>query len=181
MNPNAIGYVRVVPPPSRFGDLEIADDIEFQRREWTFERLTWAAILVLVLAAALGLFGHGPVSWTSSSSSDGALEVSYERFGRRGGSQTLVVTADAAAADDGQWVIEIGGDHIESLGVTDIVPEPESSDVTPDGVRYTFVQAEPDADLEATFSVTPDALWSIDGWLRLSNGSTVTIRQFFYP
>ena len=44
----------------RHGDLEIDEDLPFQRREWFAERVAWAVMALLIAAALLGLFGTGP-------------------------------------------------------------------------------------------------------------------------
>jgi hypothetical protein len=44
----------------RHGDLEIQEDLPFQRREWLVERVAWGVMALLIVAALLGLFGTGP-------------------------------------------------------------------------------------------------------------------------
>jgi hypothetical protein len=165
----------------RTGDLELEEDVDFQRREWRVERVGWALVLAVVAAALLGVFGHGPVSWTTSTSDDGRLAVSYERFGRRGGSQTIVVVAAASAARDGSWVLEFDRRYVASIGVTDIVPEPESSELAGDAIRYSFVQVDPGADLEVRFDLAPQALWREQGSVALDGAGAIDIDQFFFP
>lgn len=46
----------------RVGDLELGQDLPFQRREWAVQRIAWAAMAAVLTAALLGLFGSGPVS-----------------------------------------------------------------------------------------------------------------------
>lgn len=166
---------------TRVGDLEIDQDLAYQERDWKAERVGWVVLLAVVLVAALGLFGHGPVSWTSRSSDDGSLEVSFERFGRRGGTQELVVRADASSAAGGVWQLEISTDYIHGVTVDTLSPEPDSVESAPGSVRYTFVQADPRAPLEAVFSMTPDALWGHDGEISLVGGGTVRVSNFFFP
>lgn len=165
----------------RVGDLEINQDVTHQEREWKAERIGWLLLAVVVLVAAAGVFGHGPVSWTSRSTADGSLAVSFERFGRRGGTQQLVVRADASAAVDGVWRLEISTDYIHDVTVDTLSPEPDSVESAPGSVRYTFVQAEPGAPLEAVFSLTPDALWGHHGEISLVGGDTVRVDSFFFP
>ena len=165
----------------RIGDLDINEDIAFQEREWTAERLGWVALFLVVTLALLGLFGNGPISWTSATTDDGSLEVSFERFGRRGGGETLTVRADASAASDGAWQVQIGRDYLGAVRVEAVTPEPDSVETIAGAVRYTFLQAEDGADLELELSLTPTTLWGASGEIGLAGADTVTVRHFFFP
>lgn len=165
----------------RAGDLQIEQDLAFQEREWRFERFGWAALFALVTAGALGLFGHGPISWTSVSTDDGALEVRFERFGRNGGNQELVLDVAASAAEAGTWEINISRDYLGVLEVNSITPEPDAVESLGDELRYTFAQADPGADLRVSFDVTPDGLWRQSGRIGIAGGSSVRVTHFFVP
>lgn len=165
----------------RFGDLEINQDVRFQDREWTVERVGWLLLVALLIIAVLGLFGNGPLSRTTSSSPDAGLKVAYERFGRRGGSQELTLRASANAATNGSWQIEVTRAYLASLEIVTITPEPDSAETTRRGVRYTFTQAAPDAALEVIFAVTPRSLWSHSGEIRIGDEPPATVWQFFFP
>lgn len=165
----------------RVGDLEIEQDVQYAEREWTAERVGWGLLLLVVALALAGLFGNGPLSWTTIKSSQGDLDVAYERFGRRGGSQELTVRTTADAARNGTWELFFSLDYLNALQVTSITPEPESVAADRGGVRFTFSQASPRADLEVTFAVTPTELLSQDGDISLPNGAELTLRQFFFP
>lgn len=163
------------------GDLQINEDIAFQEKEWTAQRVGWAAMILIVLLAAAGLFGHGPISWTSAATDDGDLEVSFERFGRRGGSQAVTITAAASAATSSSWEIDVSRDYTGAVQINSVTPQPDSVETIQGALRYTFPQAEPGADLEVTLSITPDTLWGASGDIRLAGGEPVTVRQFFFP
>lgn len=165
----------------RIGDLEINQDMTFQEREWKVDRLGRALLVLLVVVSALGLFGHGPISWTDAAADDGSLEVSFERFGRRGGSQSVGITAPASAADDGSWQIELSNDYVGAVKIDAISPQPDSVEAVAGALRYTFTQAEPGADLELSLSLTPDTLWSASGTARVVGSAPVTIEHFFFP
>jgi hypothetical protein len=47
----------------RIGDLEIRQDLSFERRDWMMQRLGWAVIGLLILAGLTGLTGSsGPMT-----------------------------------------------------------------------------------------------------------------------
>lgn len=165
----------------RIGDLEIDEDLAFQEREWNAERLGWVGLFVVVAVALLGLFGNGPISWTSATTDDGTLEVSFERFGRRGGSETLTVRADGSAASEGAWQLDIGRDYLGAVRVEVVTPEPDTVETVAGAVRYTFLQAEDGADLEVELSLTPTSLWGASGEIGLAGADAVSVHHFFFP
>lgn len=165
----------------RVGDLEINEDLHFQRTEWTVERFGWAAIILVVVLAALGLFGHGPISWTTASADDGSIDVSYERFGRRGGSFELVVDSPATVATNGVWELDVSRTYFAAFTVESVTPQPDSVEAVDDAIRYTFLQGSPDAALEATFALLPKSLWRRSGDISLVGGEPVHLSHFFFP
>lgn len=165
----------------RVGDLEINEDLRFQRREWKAERVGWSVLVAVILIAGAGVFGHGPISWTSATTPGDALRVDYERFGRRGGPQALVVEVSPSQADGGEWQVEVTREYLAGFDVDAITPEPDSVESTDRTVRYTFSQAQPSASLKAKFSVTPSTLWSTTGSVSVAGGPAIQFRQFFFP
>lgn len=125
-------------------------------------------------------YGNGPISWTTASADDGSLDVTFERFGRRGGSQSLAVTAPATAADGGVWEIELSQGFLDSMKIDAITPQPKSVEAVDGGIRYTFSQAG-GADLEAELSLTPQKLWSRDAEIRIAEKEPVHLNQFLFP
>lgn len=165
----------------RVEDLQLNQDLGFQEREWKWERFGWAVLFIVVALAVAGLFGNGPISWTTASTDDDSLEVAFERFGRRGGSQELTVKATAATVKAGVWEIEVSQEFLATMQINAIAPQPKSVEAVPDGVRYTFAQASDGADLEVQFALTPQKLWSRDGEFRLVGGEWIGVSQFLFP
>ena len=64
-----------MPDNTRVGDLEIDQDLRFQKREWAFERASWVVMALVVLAGLLGLLGRGPMSDQTAVSGDGLVTV----------------------------------------------------------------------------------------------------------
>lgn len=165
----------------RVGELEVNQDLAFEEREWRMERAGRALVILVMLVALGGLFGNGPLSWTTVTTPDGALRVSYERFGRRGGPQELTLRATARAGRSGSWQVEVSRDYLASLQVSAITPEPDAVETVEGAVRYRFAQAAPGADLEVVLAVTPRLVWSQRGEVRLAGGQPATVTQFFFP
>jgi hypothetical protein len=68
------------PLPSRSSQLQIDEDLAFQRREWKIQRVGWGAMALVIIAALLGVFGTGPLS--NATLEREGLRLEYERFCR---------------------------------------------------------------------------------------------------
>ncbi len=64
----------------RHGDLEIPEDLPFQRREWVAERIAWTVMALVVGAAVLGLFGSGWLSRSIAGDQGAPVWLEYERY-----------------------------------------------------------------------------------------------------
>jgi hypothetical protein len=43
----------------KVGDLEIGEDLKFEKWQWTVERIGWLVMVGFIVAAMLGAFGRG--------------------------------------------------------------------------------------------------------------------------
>jgi len=75
----------------RVGSLEIVQDMTFQRRAWVVQRIAWVVMLLIVVAAVLGLFATGPLSGTTAKTDDGVLTIEYGRFARHDAQTDLLI------------------------------------------------------------------------------------------
>ena len=63
-------------PCNVLGDLEVGQDLDFQRREWAVQRVGWGAMALVILAALLGLFGSsGPLSRAATNAADDLVRL----------------------------------------------------------------------------------------------------------
>jgi hypothetical protein len=87
----------------RVGDLEVAEDMKAQRRNWAFAVVGSAVMVMVALAGLFGLFGGaGLLSRATVGSQKDTLYVQeYERFLRFGKPTTLEVSLDTASAVEG--------------------------------------------------------------------------------
>lgn len=137
-------------------------------------------LVALVVGAAVGLAGHGPLSWTTARASDGLLRVEYERFGRAGGSQAVTVEVDGELAVDGQWSVVLTGALARVHELTTITPGPASMRSVDDGVELRFDQSG-DADLSVTFELAPGGLWRESSGVSVPGAGAVAFTQIIYP
>lgn len=64
--------VPILEKGDRVGDLEVPQDLGFQRRACTFERIGWVAMTLVLLAAIVGVWGEGPLAQAEAVSRDGS-------------------------------------------------------------------------------------------------------------
>ena len=148
--------------------------------EWRIQRIGWVVMGLIVVLALSGVFGVGPLSWSTVTADDASVEVSYPRFTRNGAPSTLSLRVPATAAADGQVRVWIDGEYLEALEVTSITPEPASQISDGGGVVFAF-ETEPGAPLEATVNATGDAIGLQTGRLAVVGHPPVEFRQIFYP
>lgn len=139
----------------------------------------WVLVAVVV-GAAVGLAGHGPLSWTTAQAGDGRLRVDYERFGRAGGSQAVRVEVDGELAVDGVWSVVLTGALAGVHELSTITPEPVSMRAVDDGVELRFDQSG-DADLAVTFELAPGGLWRESSGVSVPGAGEVAFTQIIYP
>jgi hypothetical protein len=171
----------------RLGDLDVAQDPAFTRREWMVQRVAWAASLLVLLAALCGLLGDGPASRASVSA--GELRVEYERFTRRLATADLVVRVGDTSADAerrghperrGVW---LDADYVEAVEVQRVTPTPGQVVSSGDRVVYLFVvETGPEAKAPSVaFALRPRRAGMQHARVGLVDGPAVTLRQVVYP
>jgi hypothetical protein len=165
----------------RHGDLEIPEDLPFQRREWLAERVAWAVMALLIAAALLGLFGTGPLSRTTAGDEAGPLWLEYERFARVLAPAVLTVHVGPAAARDRTLRLWVDRRYLESVELQQVTPQPHSTAAGLERLIYDFRLAEGERAAAITFNMRPSRFGSLPGRVGLIGGPAVRFQQFVYP
>jgi len=163
--------------PAKANVIELEQDLAFQKREWRVNLLTWFALLVMMAACVLGLFGHGPLSSAEVSEPSSFFRVEYERFLRYGSASRLRIHARADAT--GSLRLSLGQTMVERFELRGITPGPDTAEAGPNGIEYRFAGA-PGADVVIEIDVVPIARGSVHARLG-SADSELAFRQFVYP
>lgn len=161
------------------GDLQIDDDMNFQRKEWQVERIGWIVMALLALAGLLGLFGEGPLS--NINAANGPIEVEYDRFERLMSPAQMVVQIAPEAAQGEEVRLRVGRKLLDGLEVQDISPQPDSMELTPENIVYVFKVNEPNAPMRIKFDLQTAKAGSHSGQVGVESGAAVDVRQFIYP
>lgn len=160
--------------------LEIDTDERFTRRERRLQHLGWALIGVVLVAAAAGFLGPGPVSHSTAVTPDGTVRVHYLRFARQGGMAGLRIEVDRPALEAGLVSIWATRDFFDRMQIDSITPQPVTVAVDGDELRFDFA-AEPSGRFAATFGLTPTAMGAGEGSVRLADRGPVRFKQLVYP
>lgn len=165
----------------RVGDLDIDQNLAFEKREWVFQKIGRVMMGLLIVAALLGFFGAGPLSLTELTSSEGAFSATYERFGRRGATTNLTLDIAGNVAENGKVDVWISSDYLDHMQLDGITPNPDQVAAADDGEIYTFLVEEPSDPLTVNFNFTIDSMGRQSGRVGLRNGDLVELTHFFTP
>lgn len=165
----------------RRDSLEVAENHRFQQLEWRVGRVAWIIGVVLILAAAAGLFGNGPLSHRTVSTPGGAMEVDYQRFARDGGTTSLVARVAPGQSQEGKVEIWISNQYLGKVRVEQVTPEAESRKFRDQGVAFSFSSPDSRSQLQVRFRLRPDSVGPQHGEVGLGNRPPLRVSQFFYP
>lgn len=162
------------------GKLELHEDINFQRRDWVFERAGWFCMLFVVVAAGAGLLGHGPLSDTHAAAADRSLVVEYARFERHGAPSSLTVHVHRQRTSDSTVRVWLSNEYLRGIRLNKIVPQPETEISAADRTFFEVSVAPGTDTARVTFHFTPETIGSRQ--LRVGGGPReLTLSQFVYP
>lgn len=164
----------------KIGDLQIDEDIEFQRRSWIVQRIGWTISTLVIVLAALGLFGDGILSDAKAGQEEGALWLEYPRFERFEAEFQMKVHANEGAVADSEIRIQLDQNYLDGVEVNSVSPEPDSELIDANGITYVF-KTNGSSPFTAHFYIIPRKAGPLSGIFRLQNGDSVDFSQFIYP
>ncbi len=159
----------------------IEEDMVFQRREWLVQRISWVLAGVVLVLALLGVFGTGPLSWTSTTTPDGLLHLEYERFARQLGMTALAVDIAPEAARQGEIRLQISQDYLGDVMVQKVTPEPLAVVNGAGKLTYVFTTDEVTEPLKVSFDLRPDRVGVQHAEVGIEGAPPTRFRQFVYP
>ena len=170
-----IGYA-----PRMARDLEVEQDLVFQRREWLVQRVAWAVLALLLLLGFGGAFGDGPLARRTLRSPDGRLVATVARFERHR-SPSAVVLRVRPEQGEGTVAVWMSREFAEHQHFETIHPEPESVTVGQDRMVYEFNVGGADDVVEIAFDSLPEGIGGKRVRLGLVDGPTLAFGQFVFP
>jgi hypothetical protein len=162
--------------------LEVDEDMGFQQRSWRWQRIGWALIALIIVAALLGCFGSGLFDKARVGGQSEALALEYNRFGRaKAETSTLQVKIKAGTGTDGRVRLWLSREYLESVQIMSLIPQPVGVEAGID--RYTFVFSVSDASQPSsvTFRLEPERPGMLRGQIGIEGGQSLSFSQFVYP
>lgn len=117
----------------------VGEDLAFQHRWWRFEKGIWIFFGLILLADALGVFGRGLLAKAERRAADGTMWVKYERVERANTPSIMTIHFDPSAVHNGTVRLFVSESVVKQLGAQRVIPQPQSSTLSADGVTYSFL------------------------------------------
>ena len=153
--------------------LDIDEDLNFQRREWSLQRVGIGILFLFVLAALLGLTGMGgPLSHGEAGERGGAVFVEFERFVRRGTASTIKLHLRASPGDVRVFV---SAPYFEHVRIESVAPEPEL--VTIEAARHVYLIRMGSSEAIVTLQVDHRSYGTLEAEVGLVDGPSVRFTQ----
>jgi hypothetical protein len=153
--------------------MEIETDVNFQRREWTAQRIGWIVIAAVILAALLGIFGAGPVSRASGQAP--GLQLEYDRFVRWRQPMKLRCFVSETKPET---QIAMSRNYLDAVQIEQITPPPVQAEAVGAWLVYRFAGPAP---MAVTFNIKAEEFGNLTGAVRIPDGEAVSFHHFIYP
>jgi hypothetical protein len=161
-------------------ELELREDMRHQRHEWRAERVGWWLMVVILLAAVLGVFGGaGPLDKTRTGQEGSALWVDHPRFARYQAPAEIRIHFRVPTGADSVR-IGLNRDFYEVVE-PEVRPEPESTHVSWDKVTFQFAVAKGSEPTAVTIRIRPTTRWRREVHVWMNDTQHVSFPIFIYP
>jgi hypothetical protein len=159
--------------------LKDEEDLAFQRLEWRVQRVGTLILVLIVLAAALGAFGGGPLARGSAHTPDDTLQLRFERFVRREAPTTLEVDIATGASAVDEQTLSLSRAYVDAISIGHVTPAPLR--VEQDALHVHFVfRRRANGPLRIRFDLTPSAAGRIRAEAGVPGHAPLTFTQFAY-
>jgi hypothetical protein len=150
----------------------------FQRREYLFERTGWVLMGLILIAAAVGLFGKG---WLSEAVlSQDTFRMEYDRFLHAGDITSLRLEIPAERQEEGIIAVAFPNHYLHKFRIERIVPEPESS-AHGDQTVFWFTVTRTGQPVTLLFRLEPQEMGRLNGTIYVNGANGHDFHQFIYP
>jgi hypothetical protein len=162
--------------------LDLDEDMSFQERTWTIQRIGWWVMALVVVAALAGLFATGPLSRAETSDPAGVLRVEYGHFLRNMAPSTLRLHVGGPLTPfDDAVPIRVSGSLAKVIKPETITPEPTHAKATSSGVEYVFALAEPGKTVSIRFDFVAEGFGPVQAEIGIADREPARFTMFIYP
>lgn len=170
-----------MPDIPRVGSLEVDQDLAFEHRLWTVERIGWGLMLLAAVAALVGLLGPGPLTYLTAGPEGGPLWVDYYRFQRVQSPDEIQVHLGPGDRDNREVRLWIDRQYLDNVELEKVTPQPWRVETGPDRLVFVFHRSEPDKTAAVRFRFLPRQPGSQRARVGLEGAAPVEFSQFVYP
>jgi hypothetical protein len=157
----------------KHGDIQLGEDMAFQRREWALQRVGWALMGLVVVAAILGFTG-GPGALNSAKWEGDGIRVEGRRVERHHRPTEMLVHIGKS----GRVEFWIEGDFLQRMKVEQVVPEPV--EMRRAGERLVMV-LEMGSGGDVKLHIEPDGMGRSRARMGVVGGGEVSVTQWLLP
>jgi hypothetical protein len=161
------------------GEIEVGEDLEFQRKWWRFENFAWILFTLIIVLDIAGLFGRGPIAKAERRSPDGTIDVKYERIERTDSPSILTIEFGPSAIQDGKIKLYISESLVKGLGTQRVVPAPTETSIGDGGLTYTFPASKPPATVDLALQPSGPGIYHFT--IRVANAQPIQAKVFVVP
>jgi hypothetical protein len=162
-------------------ELEIDEDLQQQRKVWLIERISWVIMALLLLAAMLGLLGHGPLSSSTLDNTASGMLIQYERFERVNAQTLFRIQLKPQVSQGAAARLSFGQEFLRKVEVLRIEPEPAEVEAWTDHVTYVITRPDPGKEAAISIHYKPLVFGRVEVDVGLDGYPVQTFSQFIYP
>jgi hypothetical protein len=167
---------------TRVDGFQIEQDPSFHRRAWTMQRIGWAVMALILVAAVLGLLGSGPLS-EATADVPGVMRIEYPRFAQYQTPGRLTVHLEPGAITGSSVSLGIDRRYLDRWKIDSVVPPPRRVHQADERLVYEFEVAGPERALTLVLYLEPQEVGVMTGRVVLEGepGASAVFRQVVYP
>jgi hypothetical protein len=160
-------------------EIEVGEDLEFQRKWWRFENIVWILFTLIIVADIAGLFGRGPIAKAERRAADGTIDVKYERIERTDSPSIVSIGFGPSAIHDGKIKLFISESLVKGLGTQRVVPAPSDTTIGDGGLTYTFPASKPPATVDLALQPSGPGIYHFT--IGVANAQPIQAKVFVVP
>lgn len=118
---------------------QLSVNMTFQKREWVWQRLGWALMLLITFAALLGLLGGaGPLNTAQWGDPSQGLWIEGRHIERHHRPANLKINIDPRLTPGGAFFLTIDRDYLHHMQATTITPTPTETRIVGPNLEMRF-------------------------------------------
>ncbi|MCC2642374.1 MAG: hypothetical protein K0S45_2787 [Nitrospira sp.] len=161
-------------------DLEFEQDLPFQFQAWRLQRVGWGLLALILLAASVGLFGHGMLADATVHDSLEVLKVDYQRFLRYDTPTFFTITLPAPARTDDSVRVQLHDQYLKDVTLHEVMPAPAKVTRTAEGIEFEFHVSQSDSAV-LRFSASMKTMGAVTGLIRTMDQDWLWFTHYVYP